>query len=237
MSFKAIFPNVYQLALGPVNVFLIDHSDGPTLIDTGNANDEQKIVAALASLGKQARDIRHIVLTHCHPDHAGSVAALKAITGAQVWIHAADAEVVRGQKAQESHKVSPGLLNAILFRLFIKGSSGAIASCPIEHEIGDGDVLPVAGGIRAIHTPGHSSGHMAYLLPNLLPNYGGLLVAGDVCSNAFALDYSIVYTDLEQGKRSLAKLADMEFATICFGHGGVLKGEGVAKFKRKWGVK
>jgi hypothetical protein len=46
------------------------------------------------------------------------------------------------------------------------------------------------------------------------------------------LNYSIVYDDLAEAKRSLAKLAKVPCHTICFGHGQPLTGKGVAKFGR-----
>jgi glyoxylase-like metal-dependent hydrolase (beta-lactamase superfamily II) len=145
-------------------------------------------------------------------------------------MHQADANVVRGSGAMLSIQVSPGLVNAILFRLFIKGTPGQMAPAEIEHEIQDGDVLPCGGGIKAIHTPGHSAGHMAFLLPQ----GGGVLLIGDACSNTMGLDYSIVYHDIQEARRSLAKLAQINCAAICFSHGKALKGAATQKFKNKW---
>ena len=66
----------------------------------------------------------------------------------------------------------------------------------------------------------------------LLERDGGLLFAGDACSNMGMLGYSIIYENFAEGKRSLAKLAKVECHTICFGHGQPLVGKGVAKFQR-----
>lgn len=62
MALKRIFPGVHALALGPVNVFLIE--DGPhlTVIDTGYERSDQAILEAARSLGKQARDITNNAL-------------------------------------------------------------------------------------------------------------------------------------------------------------------------------
>lgn len=225
-----IFPGVYALALGPVNVFFVE--DGPhlTLIDTGYENSEQRILEAAQALGRSPTDITNIVVTHCHPDHAGSLAALKAQTQAAAWMHRADAEVVRGRTPMQRSTPAPGLLNQILYRIFIKNVPPHVPPAEIEHEVGDGDLLPLAGGIQAIHTPGHSAGHMAFLLPR----DGGLLFAADACSNLPTLGYSIVYDDIAEGRRSLAKLATCTMSAICFGHGRALKAAGVPKFRRKW---
>jgi glyoxylase-like metal-dependent hydrolase (beta-lactamase superfamily II) len=230
MPVEKIFPGVYALALGPVNVFFIEDGDKLTLVDTGYENSEGKILAGAKELGKQPQDITSIVMTHCHPDHAGSLAALKRLTGAKVWMHRADAEVVRGNTPMNRSTPSPGIINWILYRVFIKNVPAYVPPAEIDQEISGGDVLPFGGGLKAYHTPGHSAGHTSFMLER----DSGLLFAADACSNMMGLAPSVVYDDHEQGKRSLAALAKLDAAAICFGHGGVLKGSGVEKFKRKW---
>lgn len=225
-----IFPDVYALALGVVNVFFIRDGDGLALIDTGNPGNEQLILDGARALGAAPQGIRHIALTHCHPDHAGSLAALARVTGARVWMHHDDAEVVRGNSPMVRSKPSPGLLNALLYRLFINSVPATVPVAQVDHEIGDGELLPIGGGLRVYHTPGHSAGHVAFLLER----DGGLLFAGDACANLPVLAYSIVYDDIAEGRRSLARLAGLNFAAVCFGHGGLLRGEAARRFNRKW---
>ena len=232
MPFKAIFPNVYEFNSGPVNLWLVEDKDGLILIDTHYRGKETELLAAVAELGKKPGDIHNILLTHCHPDHVGGLAALKPLTSAQAWMHKADAEVVRGRATNVVANVSPGLVNRIMFNMFIKNTSGAVDPTSIEHEVTDGEVLPFGGGMRAIHIPGHSAGHTAYFYPGS----GGVIFAGDACSNMFGLDYSIVYEDIELARRSLDKLARLDFQGICFSHGKVLKGKDVEKFKNKWTI-
>lgn len=91
--------------------------------------------------------------------------------------------------------------------------------------------MPFAGGLQVIHTPGHSAGHVAYYWPQ----QGGVLMAGDTCSNMPFLDYSIMYDDLPQAKRTLTALAQRDFAVVCFGHGAALVNNATAVFRKKWG--
>src|SRR5215207_10195881 len=98
MTIKQLVPGVYAIPLGPVNAYLIDDSDPSpdsgqslTLIDTGIPGSAEQIMQAVRELGRQPADIRHILVTHCHPDHSGSLAALKAATGADTYMHAEDA--------------------------------------------------------------------------------------------------------------------------------------------------
>lgn len=230
MPFTPIFPSVYALALGPVNIFLVEEGGKLTLIDTGYKDSEQQILDAVRALGKQPSDITNIVVTHCHPDHAGSLAALQQQLQVPVWMHHADAEVVRGNTPMVRSTPAPGLLNRLLYNIFIKSVPAYVPFTSVDHEVKDGDQLPVAGGLRALHTPGHSAGHLSFLLPA----GGGLIFAADACSNMMGLGYSIVYDDLAEGRRSLAKLATYDVQAFCFGHGSVLKDDGVKRFRKKW---
>jgi glyoxylase-like metal-dependent hydrolase (beta-lactamase superfamily II) len=228
MPFVSIFPNVYTLGLGPVNLFLIQDEGGLTLIDTGYENSETTIVAALQQLGHPPTDVKNIIVTHCHPDHAGSLAAMKQLTQAPAWMHPADAEIVGGGTSPARPQVSPGLLNRFLYQIFIKNSSGRVPAATVEKALQDDQVLPFAGGLRAIHAPGHSTGQMALLYPQ----GGGLLFVADACGHIAGLDYSLVYNDVDEGRRSLRKLAQLNFTAVCFSHGKLLKD--AAKFKAKW---
>lgn len=227
---RQIFPGVHELALGLVNAWLIEDGQFVTVIDTGYPKSADKILAALKALGRPPSHVKSIVLTHGHPDHAGSLAALKGRTGAPAWMSKADGDVVRGKVPMHRGTPSKGLAQQALYRLFIAGSSGIVERAEIEREIADGDVLPVGGGLRVIASPGHSAGHLCYLLER----DGGLLFAGDACSNTGGLNYSIVYDDHAQARRTLGKLASLTFAAVCFGHGRALVGDKAAAFNRAW---
>lgn len=68
----------------------------------------------------------------------------------------------------------------------------------------------------------------------LLERDGDLLFAGDTCRNMPTMHYSIGYEDLAEGRRSLARLAALRFAAVCFGHGRALRGSAVRRFNQKW---
>ena len=233
MPAKQIVPGLYAINLGNVNAFLLDgDGDGLTLIDTGFPGSEGKILQAVQELGKAPGDIRQILLTHCHPDHAGSLAALQQATGAPSYAHGVDAPDIRAGHVSHPPIPTPRLLQRILFWLFIRKSSPNYPAATITHEINDGETVPFAGGIQVIHTPGHSAGHVAFYWGQ----QGGVLLAGDTCSNMPFLDYSIVYDDLAQAKRTLAALAKRDFAAICFGHGEAIVKNATAVFRKKWGA-
>lgn len=228
MAAKQIVPGVYAIGLGPVNAFLID-ADGLTLIDTGIAGSADKILAAVRSMGRQPSDIRQILVTHCHGDHTGSLAALKQATGAPAFMHPLDAALVREGKAARPLKPY-GLIGRIVLRLLARRAPAGVEPAEIEHEVQDGDELGFAGGLRAIHVPGHCAGQLAFLLPR----HGGVLFAADAAANMMGLAPSIFYEDLPEGKRSLEKLATLQFDVACFGHGRAITSGAGGRFRKKW---
>jgi glyoxylase-like metal-dependent hydrolase (beta-lactamase superfamily II) len=195
-------------------------------------NSADKILEAIQTIGRKNDDLQHILVTHCHPDHAGSLAELKQKTGASAYMHPLDAAITRTGKVASELKPSPGLLNNILFRMFIGFDSAEYDAAEVDHEVVDSDKLPIAGGIRAIHLPGHCAGHLAFLWDN----FGGVLFAGDSASNMMGLAYSLGYADFGEGKRSLTKLAAFDFEVACFGHGKEIAQGASAKFRQKWGA-
>lgn len=80
----------HAVALRIVNAFLLETPEGLVLIDTGLPGREGAILAAMGRLGHEPRALKHIVLTHAHPDHVGSAAALVKAKGAQTWMHRED---------------------------------------------------------------------------------------------------------------------------------------------------
>jgi glyoxylase-like metal-dependent hydrolase (beta-lactamase superfamily II) len=225
MATTQIVDGLWQIALGPVNAFLIDDGD-LTLIDTGLPKSEEKIVAAIESIGRKITDVKHIIVTHCHPDHAGSVAALKRMSGARVYMHPIDAAMVRKGEASRPMTPSPGLLRKLMYRLFIPKKPTPIEPCAIDQEINDGTELPIAGGLKAIHIPGQCAGQIALLWPQRR-----LLIAADACANMPTFGWALCYEDIEEGRKSLRKLAALDFDAAVFGHGGPIKSGAAQKFR------
>ena len=233
MTVRPVVPGLYEIRLGVVNAFLLESDDGLTLVDTGVPGSDGAILKAVRSIGRQPGDVREILVTHCHPDHAGGLAALKRQTGATASMHPVDAAMVREGKALRPLSPAPGLLNAIIFRLLVRSGASVVEPAEVEREVADGEELPVAGGLRAVHVPGHCAGQLAFLWPR----HGGVLLAADAAANVFGLDLSPGYEDLEVGRRSLTKLAELDFEVACFGHGRTIHSGASRRFRRKWARK
>ena len=224
-----IVDGLYNIPVGSTNIFLLDSSDGSTLIDTGFPGSGPAIVGALRGIGKTPMDIRHIILTHAHVDHIGSYAELKRITGGAAYVHPLDAPIVEMGSGFRPLLPSPGLVSELMFQMFTRPKE-IVEPERIDHLVNDGDVLPIAGGLKAIHVPGHCAGQLAFLWPR----YGGVLFAADTCMNVLSLSHSMGYENFEEGENSLRKLAELNFETACFGHGRTILHNASEQFRRVW---
>jgi len=92
-------PQIFRMPTFPfdgINSFCFVEDDGSvTLVDCGLKGAPCKLVAALAELGKTPSDVRRIVLTHAHADHAGGAAKMRRTTAAPLAVHDADAAYLR----------------------------------------------------------------------------------------------------------------------------------------------
>jgi glyoxylase-like metal-dependent hydrolase (beta-lactamase superfamily II) len=190
-----------------------------------------KVLKAIADEGLAPRQIKYILLTHAHKDHAGSAAQLRNATGAKVVSHALDAEIIESGVHQRPMTPAPGILNRILFQLFVKDLL-PVPRTTVDRHVGDGEVMDDLDGLQVIHTPGHCAGQVAFLWPR----EGGVLFVGDAAANTLGLRLSISYEDLALGKRMLAKLAALPFSVALFGHGRTIASGAAEKFARKWGT-
>ena len=228
MKSKLITDGVRAISLGGVNVFLVDGTHGLTLIDTGFPGKADVILSALSELGWSPGDLKHIVLTHAHIDHIGSLAALLRVSGAQTWIHRLDAPIAERGSGFRLVRPAPSLLMRLLYRLIYK-QNVSVEPARIDHRVEDGDVLAVADGLTAIGAPGHCAGQIALLSPGR-----GVLFAADVCANLFGLGDPLGFEDEAEGRRSQCKLAGLEFRIACFGHGKAITRDAARRFRDKW---
>ena len=91
---RQIVPGLLVIPTGIVNTFLIDTPDGCVLVDAGLPGHDADILQGIAESGRRPTDVRHLIVTHAHPDHIGSLAAVRAATGAAVSCHPSDAPIV-----------------------------------------------------------------------------------------------------------------------------------------------
>jgi glyoxylase-like metal-dependent hydrolase (beta-lactamase superfamily II) len=225
---KRIVDGVYEIRLGMVNAYLLETPQALVLVDTGFPKSTDAILASMQQRGHAPNALAHIVLTHAHPDHIGSLAALVRATGAQTWMHRIDAPVAE-QAADGIRPVHPmpGLLPKLLFAAMGLMPRN-VESARIDHLVEDGDTLPF-GGLRAIHAPGHCAGQVVLLWPDR-----NVLFAADSCMNLFRLRQPLVNEDEALGRRSLQRIAKLDFGIACFGHGGPIMGDADQRFRERF---
>jgi glyoxylase-like metal-dependent hydrolase (beta-lactamase superfamily II) len=146
--------------------YLLDTDDGPALFDCGPSTTIDALTAGLAERGLSLTDVRHLLLSHIHLDHAGAAGTLvREHPALQVHVSAIGAP----------HLVDPSRLEKSARRLYgdtFDSLWGELAPVPQEnvHPVGD-RVL----GLDCFAAPGHASHHVCYLDPD------GTLYAGDAC--------------------------------------------------------
>lgn len=233
MALERVLPSLYRVDMGHVNAFVIDAGDeGLILVDTGTPADAGTILDAIGELGKRPTDVNHILVTHCHNDHAGGLAEIKEATGAAAYMHPKDAEMVRGGEALRPWVRTPGVLDDATYHALFDNVPDAVPAAEVENEVSDGGTLPLAGGIEAVHVPGHCAGQIVFLWSE----HGGVLLAGDAVANVMEiLTLSPTHEDLDEGIRSARKLTGLKFEAACFGHGEDIVEDAAARLGEAFG--
>ncbi len=76
---------------------LVEHRGVLTVIDTGTPGTERRVLEAIRKVGRRPEDVRQIVISHAHGDHAGAAKALREATVAPVIVGEGDAAVAWGE--------------------------------------------------------------------------------------------------------------------------------------------
>lgn len=199
-----------------VNSFAFEEADGAlTLVDAGARGATRRLVDHLDALGKRPEQVRRILLTHAHFDHVGDVRRLRDRTGGNTCIHEEDAEFMRSGKA-------PPLDRSLrLARIASLVPSAGIGGGPVDETFADNDLLDVAGGLRVLHTPGHTPGHCSFL-----HEPSGVLITGDSLFNwrsRMRYSYALFCTDFRQAAETADRLGEVDYEVAAFTHGPELR--------------
>lgn len=145
----AVFANVYMVGTCGITALLITTPKGHILIDGATSEAADGIAANIRKLGVDPKDIRYLLITHEHLDHAGGIATLKAITGAKFAVRApAKMAMETGLPAETDPQ---------------HGLHPAFPGVKADITIKDGEILKIGKQtIKIIATPGHSPGGTSY---------------------------------------------------------------------------
>jgi glyoxylase-like metal-dependent hydrolase (beta-lactamase superfamily II) len=218
-----------------VNVYLVQSGGGWILIDTGFNKEEvwTRLTTELAACGVAPETLRHIVLTHVHPDHSGLVPRLRELSGAPVWLHEEDARmldemhttpVYRDSMEQElAVAETPENLRAEV-RALHERLLGMFPHFQPDRFLAEGSRFEtVLGPLHSVWTPGHSPGHCCLYAPECRLLFSGDHVLQDLLPHAgFIPGQDMLATYLGTFER----LRELEVERILPSHGVPFAGLG-----------
>jgi glyoxylase-like metal-dependent hydrolase (beta-lactamase superfamily II) len=194
--------------------YLVEGSDGPVLVETGPSSTLDTLKKGLADHGYAPNDIRHILVTHIHFDHAGA-AGWWAQQGARIYVHHVGAP----------HLIDPTKLMSSATRIYgdqMDTLWGQIVPAPAGQvtTLADGDTVEIGDlTFTALDTPGHAYHHHVYRL-------GDIAFTGDAAGihipNSSLIDLPAPPPEfnLKLWKKTIERLLDQSFTTIYPTHFG-----------------
>ena len=209
---REVLPGLYQVRTRGSKAYLAIDGKEITLIDTGGPGSGRVVLQAVRELGHSPGDIRHVLITHCHLDHVGGLPEVQKEIPARTAVHFADAPHIDSDGPLPNPLTHP-LLARLLSGYLIRNDPGRAR---VDLHLSDGDELPVFGGLRVIHAPGHTAGSISLHFPER-----GLLIVGDAMQYKFGrlmLPNRLFTQDPPAASESVQKLAQLDFETLCFSH-------------------
>src|SRR5687768_12465718 len=150
--------NFYYVGANDVAAFLVTGPEGHVLIDGGYPGTAPMIIASVAKLGFDIRDVKVLLNSEPHGDHAGGLAELQRASGAKLWASEASADVITSG-GDDPDIVLP--LRALVWM----GIAGYPAA-RVDHRFKDGDTIRVGPIALTAHvTGGHSRGCTSWSFP------------------------------------------------------------------------
>ncbi len=203
----------YVAQIRGAKVYVLTEGSRVVVIDTATPGSERAIWRALASLGYKPDEVDEIWLTHGDVDHAGSVAALKAASGARVVAHWADVPLIEGKDGRE---LGPVPLVRVWQPIVHWLSRRAFRYKPaiVDHPVKDGDRL---GSWDVVHVPGHTAGSICFYHPER-----GIAIVGDAVNHRMGRlrpPPRIFRPGTSQAFDSVRRIAALDVKVCCFGHG------------------
>ena len=197
---RQLTDGVWQLSGFPpnaINMYVI----GDVLVDSGIVIDRRRVLGQI-----EGHEINAHAITHAHFDHYGCSHAVCTKLGIALWCGAEDVAAIESGRMLALGRMLP-----------------AAPAHPVDRALREGDEV---AGFTVLDTPGHSPGHVSFWR-----EADRVLVCGDVMwgFNPFLLSggirepYAFASPDPALNRRSARRLAELEPALVCFGHGPPLR--------------
>jgi glyoxylase-like metal-dependent hydrolase (beta-lactamase superfamily II) len=210
---------------------LWDHNSA-VLIDTGFPGLLPKFKEALKEADVPWEQLRTVIITHQDLDHIGSLPALlsEECLDLTVMAHEIEKPYIEGERMLLKH--TPEALAAAEAMIpphvpeeWRRAFLSVLSHPPkgrVDQTLVDREILPLAGGITVIHTPGHSPGHLS-----LYHHNSRTLIAADaltVQDGELHGPTPSATPDMKLALSSLTKFAEYEIDTVICYHGGIYRG-------------
>jgi len=235
MKIERVTDTVHMVTGTNVNWALVTDGDAVTVIDAGYPNDGADLLASLNAIGRTPHDVQAVLLTHAHLDHMGGIPTLLAKHPVPVLTGAT--EVAHAHRDYEEQITPPQMLRLCLHRPGITWVAQTLRavlphakmSVPSAAPVPFGEALDLPGSPIPVSTPGHTSGHTAYVL-----DAAGVLLTGDALVTAHPLLPgrprpqflpSFFSENETQMELSLRALSELQADVIIPGHGPVAHGD------------
>jgi hydroxyacylglutathione hydrolase len=217
--------------LGMINAFLLETPQGCILVDSGLPNTEHKIENTLKKLGLTFSDIKLIIITHAHIDHAGNTAKIKSLSGAQVIAHLGDLPYYKGEK--KMHFCSTGWFGWVFSKTgVIQQSYDAFEPDILLASKDTFDLSDYGIDGEVISTPGHTEGSICVVIENDKAVVGDLISSG-ILLGGIARTHKAKRPPFEESplqvSQELQSIANRGVKTFFMGHGGPLPQEEVLR--------
>jgi metallo-beta-lactamase class B len=185
--------NLYHVGATGITAFLLTGPEGHVLIDGGYPETAPLIIASIARLGFDIADVKVLLNTHAHSDHAGGLRALQEASGAQLWVSEGDAAVMASGNNGADPALGPLRFIAKLF--------GSFPAPRIDHRFKDGARINVGPLVLTAHvTAGHTRGCTSWSFP--VRDGDRELLAVNICSLTLFPFVSLVEPEAYPGIRS-----------------------------------
>jgi hydroxyacylglutathione hydrolase len=222
MDSVAPVDEVRCLKLGVTNCYLLSCEGGYLLVDTSYPGMYRSFLRKLRRMGIDISEIKYLLLTHHHDDHAGFAAELVRNTGARVLVHRKGLPFLQKGEAENTSRGVNQCVSVLfwLFALVHKYTYPPLVLAQDDHII-DGDDFSLLKRIGIdgviLHTPGHTEDSISVLLSD------GRAIVGDAAMDFMSICRTrhrpVVLQDGDEVYRSWKKLADHGARVIHPAHG------------------